>query len=336
MKYSTHISFLLFTLSYNLGFGQAQFKVLANRDTLLFGETADIVYDIQNIEQSKKYVQIDFSKYENILFQQDSSRFEKYADVFIGFEDSRMYAFYNAENKILSYPVSEIKSGEGIRFKAIIKFLSYGKFQHPTPELVSGEEKQTITGENTQIIVKLPSHLKDSEQLEINDIKPIVEVYRSFWNKYGILLLGLVALIATIFGVRKYLAKRPAKVAAPVISQPEANPADIALKALNELNRVKPWLKETDLSRYQTELTMIIRLYLSKRYGINALEHTSSEIVASLEKQKLLSNQLRNEVREILEISDLVKFAKAKPSSDINQDFLDRSIHFVVQTKENI
>ena len=61
-----------------------------------------------------------------------------------------------------------------------------------------------------------------------------------------------------------------------------------------------------------------IREYLEKAYNINAMELTTEEIVALVKKNKDLE-EIRLVLKEMLEISDLVKFAKYVPLDNVNE-----------------
>lgn len=104
-----------------------------------------------------------------------------------------------------------------------------------------------------------------------------------------------------------------------------------ALKSLETLKQKQLWQKG-EIKAFQTELTFTIRQYLEKRFKINALESTTDEISRTLKKQSF-SLQHENDLREILQIADMVKFAKAKPADEIHESFLDKAKAFVEETK---
>ena len=105
----------------------------------------------------------------------------------------------------------------------------------------------------------------------------------------------------------------------------------IALKKLSKLKAEKIW-REGKVKEFQSQLTYILREYLENRYKIQALEQTTGEIVHSLQKIKL-DNKDIDTIKNILQIADMVKFAKAKPEEDINERFLNETIDFVERTK---
>lgn len=92
-------------------------------------------------------------------------------------------------------------------------------------------------------------------------------------------------------------------------------PEQTALELIHQLANDKRWLPRGNEKRYFTELTDVLRQYFYRRYSINALEMTSSELVEALKKTDL-SPHLREDVREICFTGDMTKFAKHVPSDD--------------------
>ena len=81
-----------------------------------------------------------------------------------------------------------------------------------------------------------------------------------------------------------------------------------------------------------TELTDAIRTYIKDRFGFNALEMTSSEII-----DKLLEMNDKNaisDLRILFQTADLVKFAKHNPLMNENDANLINAIDFINETKE--
>lgn len=83
---------------------------------------------------------------------------------------------------------------------------------------------------------------------------------------------------------------------------------------------------------FYTELTDILRQYLHGRFGINAMEMTSSQIVKALRNNP--ETRIPSErVDDVLRIADFVKFAKERPLADDNQRAMLRAREFVETTK---
>ena len=85
---------------------------------------------------------------------------------------------------------------------------------------------------------------------------------------------------------------------------------------------------------YYIRLTEILRIYLENRYGILAMEQTSSETLDALLEIGFNDNNLYAKFKEILHLADMAKFAKAKPLPHENETSLLSSYLFVNETKE--
>lgn len=84
--------------------------------------------------------------------------------------------------------------------------------------------------------------------------------------------------------------------------------------------------------QYYTELVDILRQYLEGRFGINAMEMTSTQIVRALRDDKR-TRMTADLVKSVLSIADFVKFAKVRPLPDDNVRAFARAEDFVEQTK---
>ena len=81
-----------------------------------------------------------------------------------------------------------------------------------------------------------------------------------------------------------------------------------------------------------TELTDILRTYLYRRFGINAMEMTSRQILAAISADKETKDK-KPLVRQILDMADFVKFAKVRPLPADNIQSYENAVKFVEDTK---
>lgn len=107
-------------------------------------------------------------------------------------------------------------------------------------------------------------------------------------------------------------------------------PYELAMRQLKKLHEESLCEKGRE-REYYTRLPEIIREYLKGRFGINAIEMTSTQIncAVSQYKEPLPSHY----IYELLEISDFVKFAKVKPTTDENVKAYNNAFSFVEETK---
>jgi succinate dehydrogenase hydrophobic anchor subunit len=104
-------------------------------------------------------------------------------------------------------------------------------------------------------------------------------------------------------------------------------------KAMKEIEQIKAdkMVNSENSKEYYTKLTDTLRKYIEERYGFNAMEMTSSEIIERLtasQDQKSL-----DELRQLFTTADLVKFAKYSTLINENDANLVNAIEFINQTK---
>lgn len=104
-------------------------------------------------------------------------------------------------------------------------------------------------------------------------------------------------------------------------------------RALNEIEHLKAehMTGSEDQKAYYTRLTDTLRRYINDRFGFNAMEMTSGEIIDRLREsgdQKMIS-----ELTELFRTADLVKFAKYSTLINENDLNLVNAVNFIDETK---
>lgn len=104
-------------------------------------------------------------------------------------------------------------------------------------------------------------------------------------------------------------------------------------QAMAEIERVKALPKNSreEAKEYYMRLTDALRTYIQDRFGLNAREMTTTEII-----DRLLHTgdpTALRELREVLEMADLVKFAKYESSLSESDRSVMQAIDFVNTTK---
>lgn len=174
----------------------------------------------------------------------------------------------------------------------------------------------------------------DTTTMTINDVKrpremPLRwgEISGYLWRG-AVLTLLIVALIALIVWlIHKYRLRLPN----PFRPKEVVPPHVVAIKALEALHHQKLWQNNRHKD-YYSGVTDILRRYLADRYEFGAMEMTTDEIVASVASIEMPDKSRRNLV-EILRTADLVKFAKAIPDEQYNEQAYLDAYYFVEETK---
>lgn len=171
---------------------------------------------------------------------------------------------------------------------------------------------------------------------DINPLAPAQD-FQSKWydflpdwltDYWGWILLVLLVIAG---GICAYLIATK-KMKVNLIPQKKQLPPDVvALNSLNSLKEAQLWEKGQE-KEYYTRLIDILREYLQGRFGINAMEMTSSQILKALHsnEQTRLSQKY---MERVVEIADFVKFAKVRPVSDDNVRSWQNALQFVEETR---
>ena len=108
-------------------------------------------------------------------------------------------------------------------------------------------------------------------------------------------------------------------------------PYEQAIKELDEIKQSKLWQQGKE-KEYFTSITDTLRRYLVDRFGINAMEKTSAEILDSVKGIDEIVPAFEK-LEQVLKLADFVKFAKFRPLPDENDLSLVNAYFFVNQTK---
>jgi len=142
------------------------------------------------------------------------------------------------------------------------------------------------------------------------------------------LLIFLVVLLLFIYWLSQR--KKKANPVVKILTKLEAH--EQALRRLKELDAAKKWQKG-DVKNYYLALSETVREYIENRFKILAMESTTQEIISELEGLKIVNKSQIKHLKELLELSDLAKFAKMLPLPDENIKAMKLSLDFVAHTK---
>lgn len=162
--------------------------------------------------------------------------------------------------------------------------------------------------------------------------KPVMKApfaWEDWYMSIACAVLFVPFLLLLIYLVKRIRDNKP--IIRKVKVEPKLPPHQLAMQEIERIKGEKVWQKGQS-KEYYTELTDAIRTYIKDRFGFNALEMTSSEII-----DKLLEMNDKNaisDLRILFQTADLVKFAKHNPLMNENDANLINAIDFINETKE--
>ena len=171
-------------------------------------------------------------------------------------------------------------------------------------------------------------------------ITPIKGIYKTsiWWG--GVLRLALLVLLLVLLGFGcRYAWKRWGYLLKG--SEPEEKktvvplrPAEeVALEKLDVIRSEKKW-QEGRTKEYHTELTDVVREYISRRFDVQSTEKTSDETLQAMRTILTSSDRkdLYTSLNRMLRLADLVKFAKWTTTPEENEQSLREAYLFVNET----
>ena len=195
------------------------------------------------------------------------------------------------------------------------------------PVTVDGQEYQSNRLALAFVSYDIPEEYENNIYGPKENMKTPVKLYEA----KGLLIYWLLAAIAIIAAVYLIVRYRDDK---PIIRRIKIEPKVPAhIRAISEIEELRKsgGPHNEDAKAYYTQLTDILREYINDRFGFNATEMTSYEILERLEESR--DKESLNELRDLLSTSDMVKFAKFKPMLNENDQNLVNALEFVNDTK---
>ena len=145
---------------------------------------------------------------------------------------------------------------------------------------------------------------------------------------WGWILVVIIVILGAIFGLLLYKKKLPITLTP---AKKEIPPYELAIQLLEKL-RDEKLCERGQEKEFYTRLTDILRSYIDSRFGINAMEMTTTQIIESLNNNNETIRS-KSYVEQVLEIADFVKFAKVRPLPDDNVKSYNWALQFVKETK---
>ncbi len=338
MRKSYILIFVIFGICLQAN-SQPLVSVILDKDTVDVGEELSMILKISDTKPlgrlSINYAPI--GEITNLAMNQDSSLIQT-DDIDIEWLESP----FGDTDETTTFDTQRGPNGKyELEQKLRLRIWDFGYFSFPHPIYMDATTKDTLT---VRALQSQPLYVQfdtagipaDTTQV-INAFAPISKEKRNWkdflWLIIVIALIVMAVLLSYIQSRRKQknldLDYEPVEDIGPQL------PAHItALSKLRVLRENRLW-EQGAVKEYQSKLTYVIREYLENRFEIQGLESTTSEIKEALETKDF--DQTHNaSLTRILQVADLVKFAKAKPTDSMHEEFLDEAFRFVEETKQEI
>lgn len=233
-------------------------------------------------------------------------------------------------NVVEKLSVDTVLTGEKMNITAEYLVTSYDSGYYYIPELTF--ETTTEKFQSNPVGLSVNTVQVNEQTDDINAEKDIMSAPFSWiefakWSGIGLSIILLVVIIVLL--LMRFVFNKKVEI---LPKEPEVIiPAHVvALQKLEQIKVEKLW-QSGKIKLFYTQLTDVIREYLASAYDINAMELTTDEIVALVKKNKDLE-EIRNVLKEMLELSDLVKFAKFIPLENENEASVINAFMIVEKT----
>ena len=183
--------------------------------------------------------------------------------------------------------------------------------------------------ETGEISVEVESVLPEdrSEATDIRDIKPLRRIDTpASWLLWPGLALAAVALGLAVWWWRRRRPDGSAPEAPPV------PPYDLAIRELERLRRTD-FSDLRELRRYYFDVSSVIRAYVEGRFGLNATDLTTEEILGRLDGLVRLESLQARRLERFLVATDQVKFAARLPVPEEIERTYEQALGFVTATR---
>jgi len=164
----------------------------------------------------------------------------------------------------------------------------------------------------------------------IKAIKAPLDVPLTFMEVFPYILGGLLLIILVIV-IINLIRKSKKKTQVVKIKVPTKPAHELALEALKKTEEEKLW-HQGYFKKYHSSVSDIIRTYIEQRFSINAMEFTSDETLEHL-RGDIINAEAREKLKYLLQLADMVKFAKAQPVAYENEQSLSNAYSFIMLTK---
>lgn len=229
--------------------------------------------------------------------------------------------------QIARLPAKSGNQGTSEGFRVVLTIFELGEFTIPKFPIrfidPRGEKAVVYTDEWPIVVMSVRGGEEDTGQL-----RPIKGPHTLVlpWSPKRILIVAALSLLGVFlfFMIWRFLTRRLA-----AWRQDRRTPYQRALDDLKELAEAR-FLETGRAKMYYTRISDILKIYLIKQFHVGSTDLTTREYLRCAEKEEILT-PLTDDIQTVLKESDLVKFAKWSPTTEVSRKILS-STRRVVET----
>ena len=291
--------------------GQAFLKQLQPRDSILIADQLEYGFQLDSLAEGTPVALPDFSGASNdTLTLVRGWQIDTTASLRVRQRGSKERAkLYSIRGSIVLAPFEE------------------GLYHLPPIPVLRGTD--TLLFEGLDMEVKtMPV---DTATFQIHDIKGQMR-YPLTFREVLPWIGGLLLLSALVFLAVRLVQRRRRETGA---GKPKDPAYIVALRELDKWRGDKFWAPDKQKA-YYSGITDALKNYIEDRFGVDAPEMTTAELFDALRQVEDLPAELREELREVFECADFVKFAKHTASQEENARALPTAVRFVTSTYQTV
>ena len=249
----------------------------------------------------------------------------------VEFPDWRPLTYLVPGVELLAIDADTVDAGDGLTtFRKRLTITSFDEHLYPLPPVEVKVGGKAYKG--NQLALKVIT--VDVDTVHPNQFFPPKDVQKNpfLWAEWRtpflLSLLFVVLLFLAVWFFLRLKANKPIIASIRIIKK--ILPHQRAMKAIDQI-KAEHMTASEDQKEYYTRLTDTLRQYIRERFGFNAMEMTTPEIIFHLQESG--DQTMIGELKELFETADLVKFAKYSTLMGENDMNLVNAIDFINQTK---
>lgn len=200
--------------------------------------------------------------------------------------------------------------------------------------LVKSEDKAENLGKTKSDTLNVKSAIEadDPEPEKPAALRPPLRLDFPVAMIIGSAIIALLVFTLIIWLVVRLIRRRRDRISSLASNEPPKPEDEVALAKLLALDGQQLPKKELFKQHY-FGISEILKEYIGRRFGFDALESTTAEIISRLEQSCLVSDYLLDKVKKLFEHLDVVKFTDFLPSENEANEALVSARQFIFESR---